>query len=464
MKNIFLFCLVFFAGNFSMAQTGLLILKSNTEFISIRDGDVLKKNEWRVSPLVNPDIYESSFSGRKQKLTFISDIDSISFIIKPGQTVSFIVLLNGKDSAYTQIKGSRIMEKVNFTRKYIRLHNNKTTVEVPEVYELFNVILAMTDYSRNNKWLIKKETDYYQSVADWFGLYSKELAVSSMNLMLEKNGWLYTKLKQESYCFEFNKKGKIIQSRIYGRMWGKANDLLPYINQLQEFANKSQFRAFYSNNKPIYEKQIAFYRDTANIAGMISWLRKNFPSSDYNCFKVIFSPLVSGYQSAQGFSNNGFKEAQAHVNFPYLRNKILSASSDASVLLAAGDIVFTEFNHSFINPESEKPEYASDVNTICSNLSHWMEDKAKSGYGSSYSCFNEYMNWALVSLRYVDYAPKDELSAMLKNNEDYMQKGRGFKKFPEFSRFLVEIYQKRKPGQVVADLYPQIIGWFKQNQ
>ncbi len=356
--------------------------------------------------------------------------------------------------------GLPIKEKVNFTRRYIRQHDGKTIVEVPEVYELFNIVLALTDISSKYAWLVKTGTGYFQKVQDRFGVYKQEPAVLALDSILKKNTGFYTKLKMESYCFEFNRKGKIVHSKIFDRMWGQTNDLIPLIGPLQYFSDHSQFRKFYEINKPFYEEQISFYRDSANIPEMIKWLRKNFPSSDYHCFKIIFSPLVNGNQSAQGFSSHGFKEAQAHVNFPY--NSI--QNSTTSSLLVAGNIVFTELNHTFINPESEKKEYAGDVNLVCRDLSHWMEEKASKGYGNSYSCFNEYMNWVLVSLRYAEYAPRPVLNDLLRQNEEYMQKTRGFKKFPEFSRFLVEIYSKRKPGQTVADLYPQIIEWFKQNQ
>jgi hypothetical protein len=44
-----------------------------------------------------------------------------------------------------------------------------------------------------------------------------------------------------------------------------------------------------------------------------------------------------------------------------------------------------------------------------------------------------------------------------------MVKYRGFTKFKAFNRFLVDIYTKRPKGKVVADLYPQIIKWFEDN-
>jgi hypothetical protein len=47
-------------------------------------------------------------------------------------------------------------------------------------------------------------------------------------------------------------------------------------------------------NAATYQDQIAFFRDAADVGEMKRWLDRNFPtSSDYNCYKIIFSPLVA---------------------------------------------------------------------------------------------------------------------------------------------------------------------------
>ena len=112
--------------------------------------------------------------------------------------------------------------------------------------------------------------------------------------------------------------------------------------------------------------------------------------------------MVYANQSAQNLEGNGFKEAQAHVNFPYFdqtRSKLFPKTYN----LTRGNIVFTELNHSFINPEADK--YRKKITEIFTDLSVW-EEKGKPadfGYKSPMSCFNEYMNWGLVSLYLNDY-------------------------------------------------------------
>jgi Domain of unknown function (DUF4932) len=243
------------------------------------------------------------------------------------------------------------------------------------------------------------------------------------------------------------------------------NTLRPYLAMLQSFADAADFRKFYRENSQTYEDQIAFYRDVANIAEMKRWLDRNFPgSSDYDTYKIIFSPLVAYNQSTTWFSSNGFKELQPHVNFPYpedVKRYGPVGLSEKSAIIFRGDIVFTEINHGYINPEADK--YADRILKAISNRDRWVEKSKGEGYYGGIAAFNEYMNWALVSLRFVDYAPREEQDKMIAGVDRMMTERRGFPQFKAFDTFLVDLYRNREPGQTLADLYPQIIEWFEKN-
>ena len=199
---------------------------------------------------------------------------------------------------------------------------------------------------------------------------------------------------------------------------------------------------------------------------MIRWLDKNFPTSnDYDTYKVIFSPLVAYSQSSNWFESNGFKELQPHVNFPYqqdfeqfVKNNKLSKQTE---IVYRGDIVFTEINHGYINPEADK--YAERIAKATSNRDLWVDKKMGPNYYNGNNLFNEYMNWGLVNLRYVDYVPANEQDKLFTSVEQMMTKGRSFPQFDSFNKFLVNLYRNRQPGQTLADLYPQIIEWFEKN-
>lgn len=82
------------------AQKKLPVIKANSENVDIMDDNQLIKNAWRIVPEEKLDVYTTS----AKKVTFYTDIDSISFKIDPKKQYDFIIVLNGKDSARTQIR------------------------------------------------------------------------------------------------------------------------------------------------------------------------------------------------------------------------------------------------------------------------------------------------------------------------------------------------------------------------
>jgi len=85
------------------AQSKLPVIKATSKNVSINDGGFLDKDAWTLSPKARPDIYTADRSRKTKWVTFYTDIDSIRVKVKPGTKYNFIILLNGKDSCYTQI-------------------------------------------------------------------------------------------------------------------------------------------------------------------------------------------------------------------------------------------------------------------------------------------------------------------------------------------------------------------------
>lgn len=447
------------------AQNKLPTIKSNVSQVSIEDGDQLKKNSWRLSPDAKPDIYSAEIiDGKPHQVTFITDIDRISFTVEKGKTYDFIIQWGDK-ICYTQIVGTA--PRAVFDKKYQATHKGRIFAEIPEVYELVNVAIAMTPTGIENKNLVNHNSEYYARMRGWFDKYRNHPLLAAFEAKLKKDFFEYYHLKQDGYAFDFDEKGTIVQSKIYDRISGApVNYLRPYLALLQSFSDASGFRKFYKNNEKTYREQIAFYRSGINIAGMKSWLDKNFPSSsDYDAYKIIFSPLVYRSQASLQFESFSFKELQPHVNFPYpgdIKNFLKETTvSEKAETIFRGDVVFTEINHGYIGPEGNK--YHERILKATGNRNHWVDEKLGPNYYAGRGLFDEYMNWGLVSLRYADFVPKDEQDKMIGFNERMMTKGRGFLQFEAFDKFLVNLYRNRKPNQTIADLYPRIIEWFENN-
>jgi len=115
--------------------------------------------------------------------------------------------------------------------------------------------------------------------------------------------------------------------------WGDYNSIGEYIPMIEDFARQSDSLSFYEKHTSFYQTLIKAFEKHIHLQQMKSWLEKNFPQSTFNSNKVIFSPLAGANQSANHFESNGFREAQAHINFPYGIEK--SDNTDSFVFIEA---------------------------------------------------------------------------------------------------------------------------------
>ncbi len=79
------------------------VLPANSAAVDVRDGDRFQEGVWVVDPAIALDVYAALRSSAAKRVTFITDVDSLSFDVQPGRTYEFTVLLGGRDSCRTRI-------------------------------------------------------------------------------------------------------------------------------------------------------------------------------------------------------------------------------------------------------------------------------------------------------------------------------------------------------------------------
>lgn len=89
-------CLLGLLGPVLLAEPPLPLLRAHTNQVDIQDGDQLLKGAWRVDPSVPLDVYDVRRSVQGKKVTFISDLEVLSFDVQPGQAYDFTILLDGQ--------------------------------------------------------------------------------------------------------------------------------------------------------------------------------------------------------------------------------------------------------------------------------------------------------------------------------------------------------------------------------
>lgn len=435
-------------------------IQSGEPVISYRIGSDLHQSTWQLDPELQPDILLVDLEpGETVEVCFITDVEEFCRDTAIGKSYDFDVIYGGV-AHQTRIEGRRHIPAAVFTDEYIEAHTGKITLVIPEVYELVNVAIALTETAREDRWLVYKQSEYYARVMDWFGDHQDHPFVVALNEQLEQNRNRYNGLKMNGNAFEYDERGEIQRSSIYDRTGfagSTGNALLPFFEEMRAFSRDTSFRTFYESESPTYDEQIRFYVEDIDLGAMKDWLGRQFPDVDpYDTVKIVFSPLVGGSQSVTWFEQGDFSELQPHVNFPYRHLEDVSPASD---MIYRGNIVFTELNHGYLNPTTDR--YAGEIADAVTDLSFWTTEQTQGFYGSPLATFEEYMNWGLVALRYLDQAPEEDHEKLLNRLDKFMgEDGRGFLHFPEYSAFLVESYANRGEGETIADLYPMIVQWF----
>jgi len=317
-------------------------------------------------------------------------------------------------------------------------------VEVPELHELFFVIYAITDLGIKDSLLIDHRSGYYQRVIGHFGKFKNEKAVKTIGKKMPR---YYNQIRMDAANYSFDTENNIVKgTKIHNISWGNTDYVAPFLHDLSQFCLVSEFRSFYKQNAAYYDTLSNLMHSQGAIDSQYNWLEKNFPSK-YSQYRIVFSPLSYGYHA----TNRHADELVIFVSSPTQHSNL------SATLLEARDtrMLFTEINHNYVNPVSDL--YLKEINLAFKNRKKWTGGKFSDGYSSPYSVFNEYMTWSVFLLYALDRFPTADFSTIKKNLEQFMIDYRGFIHFIWFNEQLLELYEKKKPGMLVSDLFPVML-------
>lgn len=437
---------------FQAIQAQFPCIRSNVEIITYSINGIPTGNQWTITPQLKPDIMDFGTDKKKNRVVFYTDVDSFACTVKPGEERLFYILMPGKDSALTMVRCNKpAPEPAHFTKAYITQNRGKTTFEIPEVQELVHIVMALTPTGIKDRNMVEHTTQYYQEVMAHFSQWKDHPVIQEMEAGLSNQ--LYGHLKMDACGYEF-KGDHLRKDKTYHRIsWASINFIEPMVAQLEDFAKKSGFRAFYKVHQPHYDKLLVNAEKYMPIKPQWDWCEQEFPSR-YDNYRITFSPLVNGWHCTNRFENNGFKQTMMFICSAEGKSDKYSDKVWEALMTR---VVLTEIDHNYVNPISDL--HLDQIDKIFNNRAFWANDTLAGSYGSPYSLFNEYMTWAVFTLYALDHYDQATFDIVNPMVETQMVKWRGFIKFREFNQKLIEIYRKRPAGKKVVDLYPEILAW-----
>ena len=132
------------------------------------------------------------------------------------------------------------------------------SVEYPESYELANIILALTEYGKADKWEVRKGFDYYEKMQDYFQSASNHPLLDSVNYSRER--WKeYLSFRTDAYAFVFDENNRLKRHIDFYANEG-VNPFDKHLDLINDFIQKTNFRTFFSQNQDYYKRVSAKYK------------------------------------------------------------------------------------------------------------------------------------------------------------------------------------------------------------
>lgn len=348
-----------------------------------------------------------------------------------------------------------------FSKEYIEKNNRKVNFEIPEVYELANVIWTLSPKGQTAKNL-NKNSKYYSKVYDYFKPFLNHQLFKDLDSNVKDYLGSYYDFRENSLAFSFDNK-RIVRKEPYfyvtGADWENFNSLFQkLIPQIEDFAKISKFQDFYKANLLYYQESIKKQKGLMPVQKMWDWLENNFDNK-FNTYKVVFSPLIDETHSTQNFTTfleggkGRFQETVMFVCGPEIFENSKTKDLKEQEGLASG-IVFTEIDHNYVNQLSNK--YQKQISSIFDKRDIWTGANGDTDrYENPSSVFNEYMTHAVFCIYVKENYEEQTANKIIQSRVNLMVEHRKYIKFKEFNDKLLSL----SGGQKAKDLYPKILNW-----
>ena len=346
--------------------------------------------------------------------------------------------------------------QITFDQDYIDRYKGEVTYEVPEVYELANIAIAISKYGQESPYRVYKHGDYYQRVLDHFLPFEDHPLFDEINYS-DAALTDYYSFRENSLAYNFEE-NSLVPSGTFppGSIWGRRDQVDEFsrnLSLLEDFAQTSGFRTFYAENEEYYRMQSNAYREAAPVVDMWQWLENRFEGS-FDSYRVVFSPLIYASHSTQQFHNNGLSQTIMFMCGPDIYENDGFSPAVQEGLIAK--LLFTEIDHNYVG--SATREFRSEIENAFTPVSDWNSQENSQIYNAASSTFDEYMTWSVFLLYASETYPQEVFETVKDYTVDSMVQRRAFVRFDAFFDTLLSLYSE-STTRMIADLYPGIIIW-----
>lgn len=389
-----------------------------------------------------------------------TDIDTLKIphVNHPYEQFIKIPIVTSKDTTLCILRFQAIDS--NFDNSYVAKNKGRVSFEIPETYELANIILYLSECSiKTDNHPVK--TEYIKKLEEHFSAFKNHKLIQILNKKCSNSDFwnTYYGFRENSLTFKFVEESLSYDTPYKHVYWDnsriRGGQFRNMLYLIQDFAEQSNFRSFYNNNQEYYQKLIERESKLLPINQMWDWIEKEFPQR-MDSYKIVFSPLIGGSHSTQKFQKGFFKEPEFQESVMFINStESIDSYPEYSEKLKEGlmsGIVFTEIDHNYVNPTSD--QHIEQIKSTFNNKDFWATKDAQRNYNSEYAIFNEYMTHSIFCLYVLENYPKELANEIIGQRIGLMER-RGYVKFKEFNKRLVKLL--RDNPRTIFKSYPDIL-------
>lgn len=452
------------------SQNSLEIIQYPDTLFTTNDSFFVKglvwEKEWILATTTSDtvDLGTDGFEGNNIMVWTQRDTITIPYVNAPFEQKVLIPIASKNDTTIYKLRFNAQSSK--FSNSLISDSRGKIVFQIPEIYELANIILFLSDCSVLTKNHFEN-SEYSKNVLNYFGKFKNHPLIQILNKKcLNGNHWsVYYGFRENSICYKFEENNLIEYATQYKHVYSdntyiQGGEFRNLVYLVQDFINQTDYRSFFKSNSKYYKQLETRQNELQPIQNMWNWLEKEFPQK-LDCYKIFFSPLIEGSHSTQKFYKGFFKKPEYQECIMFINSpEKIDANVEYSEVVKKGlmsGIVFTEIDHNYVNPTSS--ENFNAIKSLISNKDIWATIEAQENYRSEYSIFNEYMTHSLFCLYVTEtYSEHDRIKIV--NQRIKLMERRGFIKFDQFNEKLINKLKGRKMS--VYEMYPEIIEIMKE--
>jgi hypothetical protein len=344
-----------------------------------------------------------------------------------------------------------IFLQVFFAVCSVQSPSSKLNVTIDPRMELLAAVQWLSDYGEKYSLLTSLDFDYKKDMFQTFKPFAEHDAVKLFQEMSHEN---FTFDAPPTVMLHLSPPPELAIEHPFTDYLitraGVREKLLLFIEQLRDFAQKTDFMAFFQSHHDFYQETIQGVNDNFKEIDFIGALEEYYGQKQHS-YTIVLAPTFKGNYGPRLERKDGTFDIFNIVSPRQIKDGILYFGSKDNF----EHLAWHEFSHSFVNPLGE--QHSNELNQYASLFEPIRSKMTASAYGNWLTVVNEHVVRAVTTrLNYI-HKGKEEGDRALQAEKTY-----GFAYIEALCRELENYERNRDEFLTFASFYPQLIETFKK--